>query len=432
MTNIPQNGTKDQKAADEQRKRRELKTKQLAEKRHRKNKATAVFFAVVILLAGVISASILFDIFSSRSGGKNVQLSLYIGDEKYTLQKSDYITDGEKYINFSKIANALSLTLSGQGDTLRCICGDDYDDYAEFSKNDGAAVVNGSKIRLSKPVLCKNGEYYVPLAFIENYTKGISVEEDLENRKITVSFPDGKENVGFVLKKSESLDPVSEEGGIGTLDMGFAADLSAYEKYMNPENAGEYLILVNPSNPLGADYVPEDLSDVADTRKDGRNVQKMVTDAEKSLEAFLIEARAHGYGDITVTSAYRSYEYQASLFSSYIDGEMAENPALSKEEATKIVATYSAYPGTSEHQTGLCCDMHNMASAQTSFGNTDEAKWLAANAWKFGFILRFPEDKTDITGIIYEPWHFRFVGRYHAKRIYEGGLCLEEYIASAK
>ena len=85
--------------------------------------------------------------------------------------------------------------------------------------------------------------------------------------------------------------------------------------------------------------------------------------------------------------------------------------------------------GCSEHQTGLAVDMHNMSSAQPAFADTYEAKWLAENAWKFGFILRFPSDKTEVTGMTFEPWHYRYVGRYHAKIIRDNGLCLEEYIA---
>ena len=99
-------------------------------------------------------------------------------------------------------------------------------------------------------------------------------------------------------------------------------------------------------------------------------------------------------------------------------------------KAEEKAATIVARPGTSEHQTGLAADMHNMASAEQSFGETEAAKWLAANAYKFGFILRYEEDKQDITKIIYEPWHFRYVGRYHATRIYESGMCFEEYLES--
>ena len=109
-----------------------------------------------------------------------------------------------------------------------------------------------------------------------------------------------------------------------------------------------------------------------------------------------------------------------------------EIPALSKEEARAIVETYSAPPGTSEHQTGLCADMHNVYNRPDleleDFEKTDAYLWLRDNCWKFGFILRFPRGKEEITGYQFECWHFRFVGRYHAKRIFDSGLCLEEYL----
>lgn len=211
-----------------------------------------------------------------------------------------------------------------------------------------------------------------------------------------------------------------------TPDLGFLTDLSAYEQYMNPADRDEYLILIGVNNPLEESYVPDDLVDVADTRKDGRAVQQMRLYAAKAMEAMFIELRANGYTDVSITSAYRSYSYQNTLFNSYIK----QYPNLTYEEAFKIVSTYSAIPGTSEHQSGLCADLHNLPAADVSFAQKEAAKWLKANCWKFGFILRFPENKEAVTGITYEPWHFRYVGRYHAQKIMEGGLCLEEYMAS--
>ncbi len=209
----------------------------------------------------------------------------------------------------------------------------------------------------------------------------------------------------------------------------FKADLSGYEPYMTVDSE-EYLILVNAKNTIDETYLPDDLTDVSDTRKDGRNVQKMRLAAEKALEAMFIEARANGFTDLSVTSAYRSFTYQSQLFSQYTQQEMANDPSLTKAEAEAITETYSARPGTSEHQTGLCCDLHNLPSADKRFASTPAAAWLKENCWKFGFILRYPENKTPVTGIDFEPWHFRFVGRKHAKAIMQNGLCLEEYVAS--
>ncbi len=221
----------------------------------------------------------------------------------------------------------------------------------------------------------------------------------------------------------------------------FKSDLSEYESYMDPkgEDRDAYLILVNPWNALTENDVPQDLIDVKSTRKDGRQTQRLRENAAKALEALMIEADACGMVSsnspsgypLSVMSAYRDYKYQNTLFNNYVNQEMNRR-GISREEAEKIVVTYSCRAGTSEHQTGLCVDMHNLPSADSSFQYQKEAKWLAENSYKFGFVLRFPEGKTDITGITYEPWHFRYVGRYHAKKMYDLGMCLEEYVEYLK
>ncbi len=236
--------------------------------------------------------------------------------------------------------------------------------------------------------------------------------------------------------------PNTELPEIGTVvpDVTFKADLSAFERYMNPTGSERdaYLLLVNPQNPLGAEDDPVDLIEVSATRQDGRNPQKMRETAAKALEAMFIEADSLGHINnstgyaLSVTSAFRSYSYQEYLFNSYVEQEMAADPSLSRAQAEAIVEQYSCRAGMSEHQSGLCADLHNQASASSShpehFANTPEGKWITENCWKFGFVLRFPADKTEVTGIKYESWHFRYVGRYHAYRMTEMGLCLEEYV----
>ncbi|MBR5871554.1 MAG: M15 family metallopeptidase [Clostridia bacterium] len=231
--------------------------------------------------------------------------------------------------------------------------------------------------------------------------------------------------------------PSQTEADLSYEAMQFASDLTEFEKYMNPtEERDDYLILVNASHALTAADNPTDLVDVTNTRTD-RSKQQMRKTAERALQALYIEARAQGMMSpdtpsgypLSVTSAYRSYETQNYLFSNYTQQEMAEHPGWTKAQAEADVLTYSCRPGTSEHQTGLACDMHTLTGADVSFANYEQAVWLAENCWKFGYILRFPKDKVAETGISYEPWHFRYVGRYHAYRIWSQGLCLEEYIA---
>jgi len=227
---------------------------------------------------------------------------------------------------------------------------------------------------------------------------------------------------------SVGISPISEEVYYENApDLGFIANLDDYEMYMNPADRDEYLILINTESRLDESYVPADLTDVVDTRKDGRATQQMRLYAEKALEAMFIELRANGFNDVSVTSAYRSYAQQQANFNNRMATYTGK---MTKEEAYAKTATIIAIPGTSEHQSGLCADLHNLPSALTAFADEEAGKWLAANCQKFGFILRYPKGKEDVTGIIFEPWHFRYVGRWHATKIMESGLCLEEYMAS--
>lgn len=212
----------------------------------------------------------------------------------------------------------------------------------------------------------------------------------------------------------------------------YKIDITPYLSYIEPENKYEYVFLVNPQNTLAKDYEPTDLVDCGHTRKDGRAVQKLRKNAAESLKAFLAEAKQYGFGDITVTSAYRSYSYQDYLFNMYFNEDWKTGKYKTKEECEKHTLTYSTKPGTSEHQSGLCLDMHNHPSATDAFGGTDEANWLEDNCYRFGFILRYPKDTQHITGIKYEPWHFRYVGREAATEIHNLGITLDEYVELKK
>ena len=148
----------------------------------------------------------------------------------------------------------------------------------------------------------------------------------------------------------------------------------------------------------------------------------------------LKEMYSEGFTDIYVTSGYRSYNKQTDLYENYISSEMAKDPSLTYEEAKALASYYSAPPGKSEHHTGLAVDLMSttMYELDESFADNEAYDWLIANAWKFGFILRYPENKTDVTGYMFEPWHWRFVGRANALEILKSGDTLEEYLESLK
>lgn len=179
------------------------------------------------------------------------------------------------------------------------------------------------------------------------------------------------------------------------------------------------LLLANPDNPLPEDFTVETAAVQGDFMMDAR-----VADTMKQMIA---DAKEDGV-DLMVCSAYRSISRQQELFDAEVAVQMESGK--SREEAETVTATMIAVPGTSEHHTGLAADIVTPThqTLDPEFADTDAGKWLQEHAVEYGFILRYPEDKQDITQIIYESWHYRYVGVEHAKAITEQGLCLEEYL----
>lgn len=143
-------------------------------------------------------------------------------------------------------------------------------------------------------------------------------------------------------------------------------------------------------------------------------------EARAAFDQMAADAKALGF-DLVAFSGFRSYEYQTTLYNNYVNRD-------GKEEADR----YSARPGHSEHQTGLAFDIGEQSQQHlwltAEFGETPAGKWLADNAHNYGFILRYPEGKEDVTGFMYESWHFRYLGIEKATEVKKTGLTLEEYL----
>lgn len=183
------------------------------------------------------------------------------------------------------------------------------------------------------------------------------------------------------------------------------------------------LLLVNGSNPLPGESDESLLVDMDDSyRQKGYDLKKFDKDAYPYLQAMCEAAWAENI-PLKVCSPYRSYSIQKMLFDNRVKKEMSNG--LSAEEADAKTATIIARPGTSEHQTGLAADF---ICSNDSFEGMPAFTWMQQHAAEYGFILRFPKDKQDKTGVIYESWHYRFVGINEAQKIKASGLCLEEYL----
>ena len=173
----------------------------------------------------------------------------------------------------------------------------------------------------------------------------------------------------------------------------------------------EDLTLVNAGNPLPEDFQPNALVNLYN--QENRHFQLAKADIEvcetvfEAMNTMFAAAKREGITDFIITSGYRSREDQEEIFSAATDGVAAK-------------------PGESEHETGLAFDV--VAMGDDNFELTPHFEWLSAHCAEYGFIIRYPKDREDVTGIPYEPWHYRYVGKEHAVRIMDKEITLEEYL----
>ena len=191
-------------------------------------------------------------------------------------------------------------------------------------------------------------------------------------------------------------------------------DLPVYTDTLEVDDPNSLLVLVNKYHYLPDGYEPDDLEYLDGYYGNSVPVRGIIKEPFLELQK---AAEEEAGIDFMPTTAYRGYSFQATLYNNYVasDGVAAAD-------------TYSARPGYSEHQTGLAIDLKNTALGDGIRLTDEDYEWLSNNAYRWGFIIRFPEDKTDITGYQFENWHIRYVGMDAAKIIYENDLTLEEYI----
>lgn len=190
-------------------------------------------------------------------------------------------------------------------------------------------------------------------------------------------------------------------------------DIPYYQNTRQSNKLNQTTILVNKYIYLPEDYIPNNLTTISSDFTS--STRQLVYEAKEAFEKMATAAKEQGY-TIRVISAYRSYEYQKGLYDNYVNKDGIEK-----------ADTYSARPGHSEHQTGLVIDIDNGKVDYNNFESTEEFKWMEENAHTYGFILRYPKGKENITGYSYESWHYRYVGETIATFIKNNNLTLDEY-----
>ena len=190
-------------------------------------------------------------------------------------------------------------------------------------------------------------------------------------------------------------------------------DKEIYTDTRPSTNLNTNYLLVNKFNYLDSNYIPENL-ELLDNSYAKSGIY-LVKEAKDNIERLISDAKNDGM-NIRVISAYRSYSYQENLYNNYVKNDGVEN-----------ADTYSARPGYSEHQTGLVVDITRAFDEFNNFENTNEYNWMLENAHNYGFILRYPKDKEDITTYSFEAWHYRYVGVELAQKIKASNLTFDEY-----
>ena len=242
---------------------------------------------------------------------------------------------------------------------------------------------------------------------------GYLLGEGLAERKAAADIKAAEKKLYRIQEQLQEVNQQLEESG-AVEDAALAERMKEFEDGI-PWN----MTLVNAENPMQEGYVPE-LAEV----ENGYSVDARIAE---DLNAMLAAARADGCQP-QICSAYRSVEKQVQVFNDTVNSWISQGSSF--WDAYQRTTQEVALPGTSEHGIGLAVDIvsNQYGELDAKQAETMEAQWLQEHCYEYGFILRYPPEKQSLTGIIYEPWHYRYVGREMAQKIKESGLTLEEYL----
>lgn len=368
-------------------------------------------FSIVALSALVLASILLFVAAMIESGSKKEYIYVF-GDTEQELSENHAFSDGVQYIDMVALATFCDMESIEEGFAINGT-------YIKLENGSSLATVNGFNVSLSEKALISDNHILIPIEDAKDLIFGINIDANSEKT---------------VISATESIYMIAKN-----IEFDYVTDVSAYLEYINSKD--QYIsILANKQHSIGEDFSPAKLVEIPKKYRRTDRVLKLDLTAEKALEAMMQDMFALGIDDVCVQSAYRTYAEQQNLFNNYVNSEI--NKGLSRDEAIANANKYSARPEYSEHRTGLCVDFFVSSCMlelenygyegsypnDVGFTETNAYPWLLKNCWKYGFILRYPEDKVDITGYSYESWHYRFVGLEVASIIHQTGLCYEEYL----
>ena len=361
---------------------------------------------IAITLATLLLASSLLFISSILETSDTKKYIYVYGDNEQKI-KNKVCFDGDiQLIDMNALADYCEFEKEENNNVLTFTVNNTY---ITLENNSNIANINGIKKAMPSNAQIKNGYCLIPLSTVIDTVFGIEINATKTSASITKS----SENM-YIIDTNPQIEDVT--------------NITNYIEYINSKDAYIFTLL-NKQNPINEDFEPDELVAIPNeySRKD--KTIYLHNTAMQALEAMFKDMATDGINDAYIQSSYRSHAYQSMLFNMYIEDEMANG--LSREEAEKMANKYSAKPEYSEHRTGLAVDFTTKSiggAVDDIFETTAAFNWLKENSWKYGFILRYPEDKESITGYMYESWHYRFVGFEVASIMHQTGLCYEEYL----
>ena len=313
-----------------------------------------------------------------------------------------------------------------------------------FTKDDGTTVdpqqdsqkESNDTLAPGSDVTSGTGTYTSDLDKETNNTNNETDNSDTDKDNSSDSGSGSSENAGSGISGTGDTETGSNPGNTASgstavptsyKDFSLTSGMSAAQayEYLDEFLDSKYSILINKQNKVGSDYAPSDL-----VLPQGCSYQ-MESTAAKALTDMLSAARQDGYSDLILYSGYRTYASQKNKFENRTQQYL--NQGYSQQQAEEKAGEYLAPPGSSEHHTGLAADVcsskivNKYGYLDDSFDTTDEFKWLEQHCAEYGFILRYSKSAEDITGFLYEPWHYRYIGTDHAKACMALGITYEEY-----
>ena len=271
-------------------------------------------------------------------------------------------------------------------------------------------------------------------SYLSNGSKGEMVtqmQQRLQELGYYTGIVDGQFGSGTkaAVQNFQRQHGLAADGVAGAQTLGMLYSDEAHKMEANDTLAGDSPLLVNSGHPLPDDFVPADLVTIRTVAGEmfiyeDTSVQG-VREAVEHLMEMIEAAKADGVTPWKIREGYRTLQAQQRIFDRQVEEYITER-GMTRAQAVSATRQTVADPGSSEHHTGLAFDLNVPGEA---FADTAQYAWLMLHCWDYGFIMRYTDDKTDITGILGEEWHVRYVGLEHSQKMKELDLCLEEYVA---